>query len=77
MDSQSFSPRNLYACAYQGELRDSKLSKVDFIRVVEACIGNSINEGSYRFKIKKSQELYLNAHPKGGVRGVIPDKQGY
>lgn len=73
MYSQSFSPRNLYACAYQGELRDSKLSKVDFIRVVDACVGNSINEGSYRFKIRKSQELYLNAHPKGGVERLCQD----
>ena len=73
MYSQSFSPYNLYACASQSERRNSGLSKDDFVQEVETYVGNSIDEGTYEFKIKILYDLYLNNHPKGSMESICQD----
>ena len=73
MYSQLFSPYNLYACAKQSERRNSGLSKDDFVQKVESYVGNSINEGTYKFKIKVLYDLYLNNIPKGSIDSLCQD----
>lgn len=73
MYSQSFSPYNLYACAKQGERRNSGLNKDDFVQAVESHIGNTINEGTYKFKIKVLYDLYLNNLPNGSIDSLCQD----
>lgn len=73
MYSQLFSPNNLYACAKQSERRNSGLSKDDFVQAVESHIGNAINEGTYKFKIKVLHDLYLNSLPKGSIDSLCQD----
>lgn len=73
MYSQLFSPNNLYACAKQSERRNSGLSKDDFVQTVESHIGNAINEGTYKFKIKVLHDLYLNSLPKGSIDSLCQD----
>lgn len=65
MFSQSFSYKALYACSTQSERRNSGLSKEAFIDAIEAELGNSLVEGTYQFKIKQKDELFLNGHRKG------------
>ena len=72
MYSQLFSPYNLYACAKQSERRNSGLSKDDFVQKVESYVGNSINEGTYKFKIKK-QELKFGQSRKLLQRHMVLD----
>ena len=65
MYSQSFSPLNLYSCTTQTERRNSGLDKDTLVHEIELCIGNSIDNGSYQFKIKTLKEgnyilLYSN-----------------
>ena len=57
MYSQSFSPFNLYSCTTQTERRNSGLDKDKLVHEIELCIGNSIDNGSYQFKIKTLKEL--------------------
>jgi len=73
MYSQSFSPYNLYSCANQSERRNSGLSKDDFVQKVKSCVGNSIDEGTYQFKIRMFGDLYLNDYPKSSIDFLCQD----
>lgn len=73
MYSQLFSPYNLYSCSTQSERRNSGLNKDDFAQKVELYVGNSIDEGTYLFKIRTLWDLYLNDHPKGSMESLCQD----
>lgn len=73
MYSQSFTPRNLYFCTNQTERRNSKISKEELIRQVELCIGDSINDGSFKFQIRNLDNLYLNGQPKKTIEYLCQD----
>lgn len=73
MYSQSFLPYNLYSCVTQSERRNRGLSKEDFIQKLELCVGNTIDEGRYDFKIKTSGDLYLNGQPKDSIEYLCQD----
>ena len=73
MYSQSFSPLNLYSCTTQTERRNSGLDKDMLVHEIELCIGNSIDNGSYQFKIKTLKDLYLNDQSKGSIEYLCQD----
>ncbi|MBS7364792.1 MAG: RNA-directed DNA polymerase [Paludibacteraceae bacterium] len=73
MYSQSFSPLNLYSCTTQTERRNSGLGKEEFVRKVESCIGDSINNGTFQFQIRTLEDLYLNGHPKKSIEHICQD----
>lgn len=73
MYSQSFSPNNLYLYTTQSERRNSGLSKENLVQQVGLCIGDSIENGSFKFNIKVLHNLYLNNHPKGSMEFLCQD----
>lgn len=73
MYSQLFSPYNLYSCTTQSERRNNELNKDDFSKKVDLIMGNSIDEGSYQFKLRVCWDLFLNDHPKDSVEYLCQD----
>ena len=73
MYSQSFSPLNLYSCTPQTECRNSGLDMDTLVHEIELCIGNSIDNGSYQFKIKTLKDLYLNDQSRGSIEYLCQD----
>ncbi len=73
MYSQSFLPYNLYSCTNLSERKNYGLSKDNFAQMVELCIGNSINEDNYHFKIKKYRDLFLNDYSKDSNEFLCQD----
>lgn len=73
MYSQTFSPQNLYLCSSQSERRNSGLNKDNFVQKVESCIGNTINNGTFQFKIKHVSDIYLNDCSKGTYEYICQD----
>lgn len=64
MYNQSFSSKELYACATQAERRNSNLKKDDFIKAIDDDLGESLIDGTYQFEIKQSDGLFLNGRDK-------------
>lgn len=64
MYSQSFTPRDLYFCTIQTERRNFGLSKDEFVQLIDSCIGNTINEGTFQFKIKIVRNYFINGQNK-------------
>ena len=73
MYSQSFSPQNLYSCTTQTERRNSGLSKDELVQEVGLCINNSINKGTFQYKIRTLGDLYLNDQQKGSMKYLCQD----
>ena len=64
MYSQSFSAKSLYACTTQAERRNSGLKKDELIEAIGNEVGDTIVEGTYRFRIKQVWDMYLNGRKK-------------
>lgn len=73
MYSQSFSPQNLYSCTTQTERRNSGLSKEELVQEVGLCINDSINKGTFQYKIRTLGDLYLNDQQKGSMEYLCQD----
>lgn len=73
MYSQSFSPLNLYSCTTQTERWNSGMDKDTLIHEIELCVGNSIDNGNYQFKIRTLKELYLNDQSRGSIEYLCQD----
>lgn len=73
MYSQAFSPQNLYSCTTQSERRNSGLSKEDLVQNVSLCIGDTINNGTFQFKIRTLDDIYLNDCPKNTMEYLCQD----
>lgn len=67
MYSQSFTPRDLYFCTIQTERRNFGLSKDEFVQLIDSCIGNTINEGTFQFKIKIVRNYFINGQNKKSI----------
>lgn len=73
MYSQSFTPTELYRCTTQAERRNLGLSKVELIEAIGVELGNSIAEGTFRFQIKRYEDLFLNGCAKGSMTYLCQD----
>ena len=73
MYSQSFTPTELYRCTTQAERRNLGLSKVELIEAIGVELGNSIAEGTFRFQIKRYEDLFLNGCTKGSMTYLCQD----
>ena len=68
MYNQSFSSQELYKLVTQAEKRNSGLEKALFLASINAELGTSLSDGSYRFEVKQvgqlifSQTSYLIIH---------------
>ena len=73
MYSQSFTAAELYRCATQAERRNCGLKKEELIKAIDVELGNEIADGTYRFQIKKNEDLYLNGRTKGSMSHLCQD----
>ena len=73
MYSQSFSPQHLYSCTTQAERRNSGLSKEELIHRVDLCVNDSIDKGTFHFRIRTLDDLYLNGQRKGSIEYLCQD----
>ena len=67
MHSQSFSPKELYRFATQTERRNYGLKKEELIEAIDRELGSSLVDGTYRFRIKKIGNLFINARKKKSI----------
>ena len=64
MYTQSFTPIELYRCTNQIERYNSNMSKEELIKSIKVELGNSLSDGTYSFRLKESNGLYLNDHKR-------------
>lgn len=66
MYNQSFTAKELYACTTQSERRDLGMSKDEFLTALNANVVQPINHGAFRFNLKWSGKMVVNAKPTTG-----------
>lgn len=66
MYNQSFTAKELYSCTTQSERRDLGMSKDEFLTALNAGVVQPINHGTFRFTLKWSGKMVVNAKPTTG-----------
>ena len=70
---QFITPITLTECISQTEWRDYAKSREEMVAAIDKCLSESLIDGSYSFKIKNHDDIFVNAHPAHSIEALCQD----